>query len=122
MIELLDGFPEGVIACRLSGKLTRADYDRTIVRAVEAGFKQYDKLRVYCEVGENFKGAEAGAMWEDMKLGLGHLTGWERLAVVSDVNWLGRSVKLFGVILPGDMRAFARSQAAEARAWVSEGK
>lgn len=122
MIDMLEGFPDGVIACRLGGKLTRDEYDRTVLPAVEAGFRRHDKLRVYCEVGEDFEGAEAGAMWEDMKLGLGHLTGWERMAVVSDMDWLSRSVRLFGVILPGEMRAFPRSQAAEARGWICEGK
>jgi hypothetical protein len=37
----------------------------------------------------------------------GHLTRWERIALVSDVEWI-----------PAAMKTFPLSQAAEARTWI----
>ena len=35
MVEKLDGFPDGVVAIRATGKVTRSDYGGLIVPAVE---------------------------------------------------------------------------------------
>jgi hypothetical protein len=35
-----------------------------------------------------FSGIDAGAVWEDFRVGMEHLSRWERMAVVTDVEWL----------------------------------
>lgn len=35
-----------------------------------------------------FSGIDAGAAWEDTKIGVEHLTRWERIAVVTDFDWM----------------------------------
>jgi hypothetical protein len=58
-------------------------------------------------------------MWEDFKVGMKHLTRWERIAVVTDVGWIARTMRFFAVLTPGALRLFPRSRADEARAWVA---
>ena len=62
---------------------------------------------------------EPGAMWEDFKVGMEHLTRWERMAVVTDVDWIKHTMRFFSFMMPGEMKAFPRSEAAQARAWVT---
>jgi hypothetical protein len=38
MIEMLEGFPECVVAVVAKGRVTREDYDRVLIPAVEAAF------------------------------------------------------------------------------------
>jgi hypothetical protein len=54
------------------------------------------------------------------KLGLKHLSGWERMAVVSDVEWIRAAVKIFGLAMPGHVRVFHHSELAEAKRRITE--
>jgi len=51
-----------------------------------------------------------------MKIGLEHLTGWERAAVVTDVDWIKHLVNAFRFMMPVNLRVFPAAQASEARA------
>ncbi len=119
MIELLSGFPDNVLACVCSGRVTRADYDQVLVPAVEKALKTQSRLRFYYETAPDFSGLEPGAMWEDFKIGVEHLTRWERVALVTDVDWIKHTVRLFSFLMPGRTRVFASSEAADARAWIA---
>ncbi|HYZ42484.1 MAG TPA: STAS/SEC14 domain-containing protein [Stellaceae bacterium] len=119
MIEMLEGFPEGVVAAVAKGRLTRADYDQILIPAVEAAFAHRLKVRCYYELGREFSGMDAGAVWEDLRVGFAHLSGWERIAVVSDVDWIRLAINAFRFLVPGEIRIFPTSEAAEARRWIA---
>lgn len=119
MMEILKGFPDDVLAARASGQVTRKDYDEVLVPAVNAAFKQHPKLRCYYEIGPGFTGFDAGAVWEDFMVGMGHLAGWKRVAVVTDVAWIRQAAGFFGVFMPCPVKCFAPGESAQARSWVS---
>jgi SpoIIAA-like len=119
MIEMLESFPEGVVAAVAKGRVTRRDYDEVLVPAVEAAFRRRDKVRCYYEIGQEFFWMDAGAVWEDFRVGFGHLAGWERIAVVTDVDWVRLAINCFRFLVPGEVRIFSTSAAAEARSWVA---
>jgi hypothetical protein len=119
MIEMLKGFPENVLALACRGKVTRQDYETVLIPAVEAALKRHDKLRLYYEIGEDFTGIEVGAVLEDIKVGLEHLSRWERVALVADVEWIRHTMMAFAFLLPGQLKTFHTSAAAAARAWIT---
>jgi len=47
MIETLKDFPADAVAVRLSGFVSKADYDQVLVRAVERALKANERLRLY---------------------------------------------------------------------------
>ncbi len=118
MIEHLKGFPDNVLGFVCSGRVSKAEYDTVLVPAVKAALKAHDKLRVYYETAADFSGIAPGAVWEDFKVGMEHLTRWERLAVVTNVNWIKHTVQFFSFLMPGETRIFPRSEAARAREWI----
>jgi SpoIIAA-like len=118
MIEMLEGFPEGVVAAVASGRVTRQDYDDTLIPAIEEAFERRDRVRCYYELGHEFAGMDAGAAWEDFRVGFGHLAGWERVAVVTDVDWIRLAIRAFRFLVRGEIRIFPMSEAAEARRWI----
>jgi len=118
MIELLKGFPENVIAVSCKGKITKSDYDTVLVPTVEEALSAHDKVRLYYEAGPGFAGIEPAAAWEDFKVGMEHFTRWQRVAVVTDVDWIKHTMQIFSFIMPGDMRVFRTSEAEQARAWI----
>jgi len=122
MIEMLEGLPEGVVGAVAKGRVSRKDYDEILIPAVEAAFKDREKVRFYYELGREFSGIDAGAMWEDFRVGIGHFSGWERIAVVTDVDWIRHAINAFRFLVPCETRIFPTSAAAEARRWVAAGR
>jgi hypothetical protein len=120
MIEQLSGFPENVLGLRISGHVTREDYQTVVIPAVEAAFKREPKLDIYCQVESDFAGLELAALWDDLKVGLGNLRRWNRIAVVTDLEWIGNALKVFGFLKPGQAQVFPLSRAGQARAWITE--
>jgi hypothetical protein len=118
MIERLPNFPAGVLAFVCKGRVTKADYDTVLVPAVMQALKSQGKVRLYYETAGNFTGIDAGAMWEDFKVGMEHLTRWERVAVVTDVEWIGQTMRFFSFLMPGAMKLFPSSEATQAREWI----
>jgi SpoIIAA-like len=119
MIEMLADFPENVVAASARGVVTKEDYQKILVPRVERALQKHSKIRFYYDLGKEFSGMEAGAMWEDFKVGMEHLSRWERIAVVTDTEWVRHTVNAFRFLMPGNVRVFATSQAAEARAWIA---
>ena len=66
----------------------------------------------------DFGGFDPAAAWEDFKVGMEHFTRWQRVALVTDVDWIRHTMQLFSFIMPGDMRVFPTAEAAQARAWL----
>ena len=122
MIEQLKTFPDNVLAFVCHGHVTKADYETVLVPAVESALKRQDKLRLYYETASDFAGINPGAMWEDFKVGVEHLTRWERFAVVTDVEWIKQTMQFFSFLNPGSLKTFPTSEAAQARAWISDRK
>ena len=121
MIEMIEGLPAPVVGMRAEGELTKGDYEEAVIPAVRAMLDAHDRVRLLYVLGDDFDGYSIGAMWEDTKLGVGNLRSWERIACVTDADWVGNAVKAFGWLIPGEVRAFDDDDEDEARAWVTEG-
>lgn len=121
MIERLAGFPDNVVALAAKGQVTKRDYEQVLAPEVARTFKEHRKVNFYYELGPQFEGLEAGAAWEDLKEGIRHFGGWDKMAVVTDVEWIKRLVSGFGAIMPGEVRVFPNAEQTVARAWVITG-
>jgi hypothetical protein len=120
MIERIPNLPDNVLGFSAKGEVTADDYESVIIPAVEALFARHEKVRFLYHLGGDFSGFEATAMWDDAKLGLRHLTGWEKMAVVSDVDWIRGAMRVFGLAMPAHVRVFHNSEMTEAIKWISE--
>lgn len=111
--------PEGIIAVRGLGRVTRDDYRTVMDPAIERATAGGRKARLYLELGQEFEGYDASAMLADTSIGVGHWTSFDRIAVVSDTDWVRHAIHLFGPLIPGDVRVFRSGEAETARAWVA---
>ncbi len=119
MLERIEGLPDGVVGIRARGKVTETDYLDVLVPAVEDALSRHRRLRLLYVLGDEFDGYTGAAAWEDAKIGMRHFTAFERVAVVSDHEWVVRMVKAFGILLPGDVRVYVNDEEHDAREWVS---
>jgi len=76
-------------------------------------------VRLYYETAADFSGIDPGAVWSDMRVGLENFSRWERIAVVTDVDWIKHTMQFFSFMMPGQMRIFPRAEATQARAWIT---
>lgn len=120
MIEQIPGLPAGALGFRASGQVTATDYSQILVPDIEAAFAVNRKLRLLYHIGPDFTGFDAGAMWEDAQLGFRHFSGWDRVALVTDVHWLRVTATAMGFAVPAELKLFRNAQFDEAVAWISE--
>lgn len=120
MIEPIPDLPDNALGFTAKGTVTAHDYESVIIPAVEDMFSRQKQVRFLYHLGEDFSGFEAAAMWDDTKIGMKHLSGWERLAVVTDTEWIRAAVKIFGLAMPGHVRVFHNNELADAKQWISE--
>ena len=119
MIEHLTNVPDNVVAFVCQGQVTKRDYDTVLVPAVMQALMNHNKVRLYYEIAADFSGIDSGAIWEDFKVGMKHFTRWERIAVVTDVDWIKNTIRIFSFLMPGQLRIFLAAAASQAREWIA---
>jgi hypothetical protein len=122
MVERMSDMPEGTLGFRVAGDVERKDYDDVLVpelrRAIEAG----GGLRTLYLL-EDLDEIEPSAMWADTKLGFDmtvrHHDAWVRSAIVTDIAWMVRAMKVFGWMVPGETRVYPVAELEDAKAWIA---
>jgi hypothetical protein len=121
MIERIDDVPAGVIGLRASGKLTKDDYVNVMEPALKEAVDTGDARVLF--VLPDFDGLEPEALFEDVKTGLRvelkNRSAWKKLAVVSGVDWVAKSMRLFAWAMPGELAVYEMDQLVEAKSWVA---
>lgn len=117
MIRVLDHMPIGAIGFEATGKVTKEDYEGVLVPALTAAMEQ-GPVRLLYVLGEDFESYSPGAMWSDTRLWAGHRNAWERVAVVTDVDWVENGIKAFSWLMPGKIRVFDDDEVDKAKLWL----
>jgi len=76
-------------------------------------------VRLFLDYGEGFEGYDTSAIFADSTFGAGNLGTFERVAIVTDADWLRRAIHLFGGLIPGDVRLFSTAEGLDARGWIA---
>lgn len=119
MIERIEDLPDSVLGFTAKGTVTADDYETVIVPAVEAQLQRHPKIRFLYVLGDQFEGFEAGAMWDDAKLGLKHLTAWQKIAVVTEVEWIRAALLVLCFTMADHVRVFTNAELADAKRWIA---
>lgn len=121
MVERIEGMAPGTLGFRLAGRITRDEYFE-ILDPVKEQLERGEQVSFLIEAGPDFHGLDLGALWEDVKVagsvGLRYRSSWERLAVVTDKDWMRHGVAAFGWVIPGEIRVFEPGELEAAKAWT----
>jgi len=120
MIKIIQGMPDNTLGFEASGKVTGNDYETVLIPAVEEKLKAFPKVRLLYHLGSDFTGYDMEAMWDDAKIGFKHMKAWERIAVVTDTEWIVKAVHAFGFTMPGRVRVFKNDELSDAKKWLAE--
>jgi SpoIIAA-like len=123
MIENVTDLPPGTLGFRATGKITSDEY-RQMIEPIYAALERGEKLNVYFELADDFDGLDLGAVLQDVKaagsVGLKHRSSWQRMALVTNKDWVRHGASAFGWLAPGELRLFEPSERDQARAWLAE--
>jgi hypothetical protein len=118
VIRIIAGMPAGTIGLEAVGKVTDDDYRTVLLPAIEAALERND-VRLLYVLGEDSSRIHRGPMWADTKLWAQHLKAWQKVAIVSDADWLENSVKAFGWLVPGEVKVFETDDIDDAKEWLA---
>ena len=120
MIEIQCDDTSGLLEITISGRVSKSDYDDVLIPAVEAALQAQDKIRLVVHVAAAFEGYDLAAAWSDTKLGASHWSGFDRVALVTDVGWIASSARAMAFLTPCPVQVFPLNQLDEARRWIRE--
>jgi hypothetical protein len=111
--------PLNVLGVKATGKVTDDDYETVLIPAYRRMRDAHKKVRFIYVLGEGFEGWSMGAIWEDARIGLRDPTSWEKIAIVSDSDWVKHTIKALGWMLPGEVRLFNLDELDAAKSWAA---
>jgi SpoIIAA-like len=121
MIERMEDMPAGAVGLRAWGKLSKDDYTEVLEPVLREAVASGELRLVF--VLTDFHGLEPGAWPEDVKTGLRtwvrEHSAWKRFALVTDVEWVARAMRLFAWLTPGDVMIRDLDGLEEAKRWVA---
>jgi hypothetical protein len=118
-VELHQEVDGKVLNVRVSGKLTKEDYEQ-FTPEFEKLIQQHGKIRVLFEM-EDFHGWQVSALWEDVKLDFRHFAHIERIAMVGDKAWQEGMSFFCKPFTTAEVRYFGHHEKDRAREWITEG-
>jgi hypothetical protein len=118
MLQTIENLPDGVLGFEAIGEIHSSDYRDVLMPAVQAVWERGDEVRIVL-VFERWDGLSSGAAWEDLKLGMEHITKWKRIALVTDLDWMITVTSLFGWMTPGELKRFPVAERDHAIAWAA---
>lgn len=120
MIEKIEGLPGNTVGFEAIGTINDNDYKNVIIPAVDHAVKTYGKVRFLYVIGDKYEGLSPVAMFDDAKVGLKHLGDWEKIAVVTNTDWISNAVKVFGEMFKAEVKTFSIAEKETAIKWIME--
>lgn len=122
MIEILPDMPAGVTGIRVSGHLT-GDELRGVRPVLGKVLADGREIRVVEIIDDDYHGFGPGGLREDLKLGLGtvlpHRGAFTRIAIVTDKEWVARTLHAIAWLVPGELAVFGLDQLDAATQWAA---
>ncbi|MGA3014927.1 MAG: STAS/SEC14 domain-containing protein [Bacteroidales bacterium] len=120
MLKIMNDLPGSVLGVSAEGKITGKDYETVLIPSIEEKLKTNTKIRMLYFLGSNFSGFDLNAMLDDAKMGMKHLSAWDRIAFVSDHEMINTIAKFFGHLLSCELRIFKNAELEDAKKWITD--
>lgn len=121
MIEVLPDMPDGVSGIRVSGRVSGDD-----IRAFKPTMDEMlgaREIRFVEVIDPDYQGFGHGGLVEDLKQGFGvlfsHHAAFKRMAIVSDEQWVARTLHALSWMVPGELEIFGLADIEKAKEWAA---
>ena len=119
MIEVLPGSKGNILILRAVDKLTDQDYKEVLIPRLESIIREHGKARLLLDMGDEFHGWEATALWDDAHFGLTHRNDFEKMGVIGGPKWVEWGLKIGAIAIDGEIRSFSSIEREDALRWIN---
>ena len=120
MLRRIPDMPAGTLGFEAVGEVEDDDWEAAVEPVLRNEIAQGNKIRLLYVIGPQTRELEGDAMQADTEFRARHASAFERVAVVSDEDWMRPALRVLSVLLPGKARGFAVADLEEAKAWLTE--
>ena len=119
MLRRMTEMPTGTIGFEAIGEVEDDDWEEAVEPVLRREIAAGGKLRLLYLLGPEARDVEGDAMKADTGFRARHAKSFERVAVVSDEDWMRPAVRALSVLLPGQAKAFPVRDLEAAKAWLT---
>lgn len=110
MMRILPRSQGNVVGVLLTGKITKDDYNKVLIPALDQAKQAPGKIRLLMEFAENFSGYSIKAMYKDARYGFKNIKYFEKCAMINAPSWVRMLMKIFDKLTPWACRNFETEQ------------
>ncbi|MGV1047559.1 MAG: STAS/SEC14 domain-containing protein [Solirubrobacterales bacterium] len=115
----IDAMPMGTIGFEAIGEVEDDDWEEVVEPVLRSELAGGGKLRVLFVLGPAVREVEGDAVGAGAGFGARHATSFDRVAVVSDEDWLRPALATLSFLMPGKAKGFRVSDVETAKAWLA---
>ena len=119
MLRRITYMPDGTIGFEAVGEVEDDDWESTVEPVLRAEIAEGRKVRLLYVLGAEASEIERDAVKADAGFRARHASSFDRVAVVSDEDWLRPGLRALSFLLPGKAKGFRVRDLEEAKAWLA---
>jgi SpoIIAA-like len=119
MLRQMTDMPVGTIGFEAVGEVEDDDWEDTVEPVLRQEIAEGRKVRLLYLLGPGTPDVEADAMKADTGFRARHAASFDRVAVVSDEDWMRPALRALSFLVPGKAKGFRIGDLAEAKAWLA---
>lgn len=120
MLRRMTDMPGGTIGFEAVGEVEDDDWEETVEPVLRQEIAEGRNVRLLYLIGAGAREVEGDALSADTGFRVRHAASYERVAVVSDEDWMRPALRALSFLLPGKARGFRVCDLVEAKAWLAE--
>ena len=120
VLRQMTDMPVGTIGFEAVGEVDDDDWEDTVEPVLRKEIAGGRKVRLLYLLGPRTREVEGDAMKADTGFRARHAASFDRVAVVSDEDWIRPALRALSFLLPGKAKGFRVRDLAEAKAWLAE--
>ena len=121
MLRRIRDMPEGTFGFEAVGEVEDDDWEHAVEPVLRHEIADGRKVRLLYLLGPESRQVEGDALAADTGFRARHASSFERVAVVSDEDWVRPALRALSVLLPGKAKGFRVNELAAAKTWLAEG-
>jgi hypothetical protein len=119
MLREMTDLPVGTIGFEAVGEVEDDDWEDTVEPVLRREIAEGRKVRLLYVMGAEAREVEGDAIKADAGFRARHATSFDRVAVVSDEDWVRPALRALSFLMPGKAKGFRVADIADAKAWLA---
>jgi SpoIIAA-like len=119
MLRQMTEMPAGTLGFEAIGEVDDDDWEEAVEPVLRREVAHGHGVRLLYLLGPDAREVEGDAVKAGAGFRARHATAYERVAVVSDEDWVSPALRALSFLMPGKAKGFPTRDLADAKAWLA---